>query len=80
MRKLFVLLVAALMALASPAAAVGPEAPRLQVQQATSQFDKYAAPRGPGLIMSSSITRRPSHALVRCWAFSLSQSSAVVNC
>jgi hypothetical protein len=77
MRKLFVLLVAALMALASPAAA---EAPRLQVQQATSQFDKYAAPRGPGLIMSSSITRRPSHALVRCWAFSLSQSSAVVNC
>jgi hypothetical protein len=51
MRNAFVLLVAALMALASPAAADGPAAPRLQVQQAKSQFDTCVTPRRPGLIM-----------------------------
>jgi hypothetical protein len=53
MRKLFVLLVAALMALASPAAA---EAPRLQVQQATSQFDKYQ--EGQALVKEAGLKKR----------------------
>jgi hypothetical protein len=62
--KVFALLVAALMALVSPATAQPQRAavataPRVQVQQAKSSFDKCVSPQSPGPLCVWSKCRQP---------------------